>query len=364
MKVQVFKGRQGLRELAPAWRALTTGLASPRFFHLVEWHQCNIDFLEPDPESVLYCAFFDGTEPVAILPVRKVRRTHGVMSLHCVELLQHAHMCLTDIVVSANVRKPLSARCIVNALRKCKEIRWDILVARHVLEDSALAALDNEGRYPWSLKRAQTASSQVPVRPYEQVLAGLSKNAVANLRKAANRLSRMGEPSYVAVTGNSGLAEAFGDFLKLEASGWKGASGTGSAIQLDSRLVNFYSCLTERLGVAGDCEIHRLQLDGTSIAAMFTVVSGGTSYALKVGYDEAFEKASPVHLLIQYMMKHYFAGGVTHTLNFVTAMDWMRAWSPANLTVENRYYFNKTALGLMGFVGLACRNGLARPDGG
>ncbi len=362
MKVQVFKGRQGLRDLAPAWRALTARLASPRFFHLVEWHQCNIDFLEPDPESVLYCAFFDGTEPVAILPVRKVRRTHGGISLHCLELLQHDHMWLTDIVVSAKSNKPPSAPHILDALRKCKEVRWDILVARHVLEDSALAALDIAGRYHWSLKRTQTACSQIPVRPQEQVLAGLSKKTVANLRQAANRLSRMGDPSYVAVTGCSGLAEAFGDFLRLEASGWKGASGTGSAIQLDSRLVNFYSCLTERLGVTGNCEIHRLQLDGTSIAAMFAVVSGGTSYALKVGYDEAFEKASPAHLLIQHMLNYYAAAGVTHTLNFVTAMDWVRAWSPLNLTVENRYYFNKTVFGLLGFGSLAYRNGLARPD--
>lgn len=363
MKIQVFRGRQGLRNLAPTWRALTAGLASPRFFHLVEWHQCNIDFLEPDPESVLFCAFFDGTEPVAILPVRKVRRTQGGMSLHCLELLQHDHMWLTDIVVSANVRKPLSARCILDTLRKCKEVRWDILIARHVLEDSALAALDTAGRYRWSLKRAQTACSQLPVRPHEQVLAGLSKKAVANLRQATNRLSRMGDPSYIAVAGSSGLAEAFGDFLRLEAGGWKGASGTGSAIQLDSRLVSFYSCLTERFGATGNCEIHLLQLNGTSIAAMFTVVSGGTSYALKVGYDEAYEKASPAHLLIQYMMKHYFAGGVTHTLNLVTSMDWVRTWSPANLTVENRYYFNKTALGLLEYGSLAFRKGLARPDG-
>lgn len=353
MKVQVFKGRQGLQELAPGWQALTASLASPRFFHLVEWHRCNLDFLEPYPESVLYCAFFDGTELFAILPVRKVKRTYGGMPLHCLELLQHDHMWLTDIVVSANSKKPPSAQHILDALRNCKEIRWDILVGRHVLEDSALAALDIAGRYRWSLKRAQTACSQIPVRPHEQVLAGLSKNAIANLRKAANRLSRMGEPSYVAVTGNSGLSEAFGDFLKLEASGWKGTSGTGSAIQLDSRLVCFYSCLTERLCVTGNCEIHLLQLDGKSIAAMFTVVSGGTSYVLKVGYDETYSKTSPVHLLIQYVLNYYAAGGVTHTLNFVTGMDWHRPWSPTNLTVENRYYFNKTALGLLGYGGLA-----------
>ncbi len=363
MNVQVFKGRQGLQDLSPAWRTLTAGLASPRFFHLVEWHQCNLDFLEPDPESVLYCAFFDGAELSAILPVRKVRRAYGGIPLRCIELLQHDHMWLTDVVVSASSRRPPSAQEILDSLRKCKEIRWDILVARHVLEDSALAALDTEGRYPWSLKRVQTACSQIPVRPYEQVLAGLSKKAIANLRQAANRFSRMGEPSYVAVTDNKGLKEAFGDFLKLEASGWKGASGIGSAIQLDSRLVSFYSCLTERLGVTGNCEIHLLQLDGKSVAAMFTVVCGGTSYALKVGYDEAYEKASPAHLLIQYMMKRYAAGGVTHTLNLVTAMDWVRPWSPTNLMVENRYYFNKTALGFLGYGGLAFRKGLARPDG-
>jgi CelD/BcsL family acetyltransferase involved in cellulose biosynthesis len=363
VKVQVFNGRQGLQELAPAWQALTAGLASPRFFHLVEWHQCNLDFLEPEPEAVSYCAFFDGTELVAILPIRKVMRTYGGIPLRCLELLQHDHMWLTDIVVSANCLKQLSALHLVDVLRKCKEIRWDILVARHILEDSTLAALDIAGRYRWSLKRAQTACSYIPIRPYEQVLVRLSKKALANLRQAANRLSRMGEPSYAAITGTSSLVEAFGDFLKLEGSGWKGAGGTGTALQVDSRLVDFYCCLTERLGVTGNCEIHLLQLDGRSIAAMFTVVSGGTSYALKVGYDETYGKASPAHLLIQHMMKYYAAGGVTHTLNFVTAMDWVRPWRPSNLTVENRYYFNKTAFGLLGYGGLALRKGLASRGG-
>ncbi len=362
MRVQVFKGRKGLQELAPGWQALTAGLASPRFFHLVEWHKCNLDFLEPDPDSVLYCAFFEGAQLCAILPARKIKRIYGGIRLHALELLQHDHMWLTDIVASASSKKPLSAQHIMDALRECTEIRWDILIARHVLEDSALAALDTAGRYRWSLRRAKTACSYVPVKPYEQVLAGLSKKALANLRQAANRMSKMGEPSYAAVNGTSSLAEAFDVFLKLEASGWKGASGTGTAIKVDARLVNFYCCLTERLGVSGNCEIHLLQLDGRSIAAMFTVVSGGTAYALKVGYDEAYERASPAHLLIQYMMKNYASRGVTHTLNFVTAMDWVRPWSSASLAVESRYYFNRTALGLLGYGGLALRKGLASCD--
>ncbi len=363
MNIQIFKGRQGLQTLAPKWQELTADLASPRFFHLLDWHRCNLDFLEPDPESVLYCAFFDSAELCAILPVRQVKRTYKGLRLYVLELLQHDHMWLTDIVASASSLKKLSFRHLLDALQRYTGIRWDILIARHVLEDSALATIDAADKCRWRLRGVQTACSYVSVKPYEQEQTGLSKKTLANLRQASNRLSRMGKQSYVVISRASELAEAFNDFLRLEASGWKGVGGNGTAIKVDQRLVDFYRCLTERLGVAGNCEIHLLQLDGKSIAAMFVIVSSGTSYALKVGYDEAYERASPGHLLIENMIKHYKGEGGTHTLNFVTAMNWIRPWNPASLAVENRYYFNRTAVGLLGYGGLALRKGLERRDG-
>ncbi len=66
-------------------------------------------------------------------------------------------------------------------------------------------------------------------RPFDETFSALSKNFRGNLRKARNKLAKLEGVEFVSARGPEELASALEVFLDVEASGWKGASGTGTA---------------------------------------------------------------------------------------------------------------------------------------
>lgn len=355
--LKLYFGPLGLQELAAEWQVLISK-SSNRFFHRLEWHDCYLNAVEEDPNSVVYCAFYRSDVLALIVPLRVVaRRLYGV-ELRCLELLQHDHMWLTDVVMSDNGRGKISARSVISALKRCSLLRWDVIVMRHVLEDSFLTALEAAGSAPLTVSKPRSQCDYLPVRPWEQLHRELSSNARKNLRNAANHLTRKGEATYVSAPGSLDLATALGEFLAMEASGWKGAAGAGTAIQLSPGLVRFYQSLTERFCGNCGCEIHLLRLNGKAIAGMFTVLAGETSYFLKCAYDEEYARLSPVHLLIQHTLKQYALNGAPKVLNFVSSMAWPDVWKPHKMPVADHYFWNTKLIGMVGYLAMKAERAL------
>jgi CelD/BcsL family acetyltransferase involved in cellulose biosynthesis len=89
------------------------------------------------------------------------------------------------------------------------------------------------------------------------------------------------------VTIMAGLA----DFLRLEASGWKGRSGT--AVYNDPGLCQFMTSAVRTLAAQGQAAIHRLCVNGKAVAACITLRSGPSAWCWKIAYDEDFARFSP-----------------------------------------------------------------------
>jgi hypothetical protein len=93
------------------------------------------------------------------------------------------------------------------------------------------------------------------------------------------------------------LARALGDFLAIEAGGWKGRAGTAARAHADLRA--FLETAVMALADEGKARIDRLFIDARAIAALVVLQSGATAWTWKIAHDENFARASPgVQLLI------------------------------------------------------------------
>jgi len=111
------------------------------------------------------------------------------------------------------------------------------------------------------------------------------------LRRQWRRLSETGAVLLTAATEPPAVAAALGDFLALEAGGWKGRAGTATADRDD--LHRFLRTAVGELAAEGKVSIIRILVDGRAIAAAITLRSGRCAWFWKIAYDESFARFSP-----------------------------------------------------------------------
>ncbi len=115
-------------------------------------------------------------------------------------------------------------------------------------------------------------------------------------RRLKRRLADTGDLSHTVARTPDEVREAAEAFLAIEASGWKGR--TGSAMLVDRFQAAFAREAIDRLGENDMCRIHSLRLDGRVIASLVVFVEQGTAYTWKTAFDETFGAYSPGTLLM------------------------------------------------------------------
>ena len=107
--------------------------------------------------------------------------------------------------------------------------------------------------------------------------------------------------------GSTVTAEAtfFPEYLALEASGWKGRSG--SAMQSDSKVDAFYTTLIRNFAAQGRFEWHVLRVGNRAVAAGMGVSCGVTLMLPKIAFDEGFADCMPGSLLTAEVIKDAFS---------------------------------------------------------
>jgi CelD/BcsL family acetyltransferase involved in cellulose biosynthesis len=340
LRCQLVRGAKALTDLRPHWLRITAEMAHKRFFHLYPWHASYFGALEHNLSAMNALVIYDGATPAGIVPLKRTAHDFYGIRLAALELPRHAHVPLSDIVLSDR----LQGRDVAGALRTFlseSRIEWDVLAFANVLEDGGAFALAADDSYRVALP---TRRCDYLVRPanYDKFAKTLSKNFRANLRKARNKLSRYkgeGRLQCLSVRDPAQLEWAFEEFLHVEASGWKGQAGTRSAIQFSQRLRQYYHSLLTGFAELDGYEINLLRLDKRSIGAQLCLHAGDTNYLLKIGYDEAYAKYAPGNMLLEWLLKRGNDAQIRN-INLVTDTPWHVDWLPASYQVYNVYLFN------------------------
>ncbi|HEX6733200.1 MAG TPA: GNAT family N-acetyltransferase, partial [Azonexus sp.] len=326
---RIGRGIAELLFLEPHWRALAARAAPMRFVHAFEWQMAYLQHLAGDSRAIHYVSLFVHGQAIAIFPLRRVRRSVGGIRLWLWELPTHPHLNLSEPLLAPEWPGSELCRRVVGVLGRHTSQPWDALHLPNLLDDSpAVRSLRAAPALGTHLERTGL-SMHFRCSDLATALANCSGPFKRNLRRQGRVLARRGAVSLSFVRSGPELEAAFADFLRLEASGWKGPAGRATAIRLHSHLFGFYSELKRRFAAANACLIALLKVDGIAIAAQFCLFAGPTLAVQKIAYDEAWRAEAPGSQLLLKLIEYCCSEPGIDTLSLVTAPEWaVGRWNP------------------------------------
>jgi CelD/BcsL family acetyltransferase involved in cellulose biosynthesis len=361
LEFQLFVGRSGIDALQGEWQTLIERLPRRRHFHFPEWYRAYLEgYASHDGELHLFAAY-DGATLVAILPLRYARERLLGLPLRHYSLVANDYIELADIVCDPAVAIDRVFAALTDYLGTNRALAWDMISFRHVLEESPVLAADTAVFWRTCLRPHRGCEYILLDRPYEAYFASLSKNFRSNIKKARNKLAEAGGGTYLSTRDPAELPAYYREFLEVEASGWKGTHGAGTAIKLNPHMDRFYRSLLESFGRAGRCEIQLLKLGEVAIAAQFSLVCDDTMYQFKIGYREDHARLAPGQMLNEQLLRQFDPNQMgVRCLNLVSDASWHRDWHPERLQVSNLFAFNHTPAGALAYANTRARQQLSK----
>ena len=169
-----------------------------------------------------------------------------------------------------------------------------VLFPRLTLEGAAhraiLAAARETGREVQTLCAFERAALLAGSDADALARRGASNHALRELYRRRRRLEDRGLVEFTLISERDSVEGALGEFLALEASGWKGRRG---ALLRKRKLAEFARCATREMTPGGQCQIARLALDGKPLAMGLLFESGDRAYFWKIAFDERFRAFAP-----------------------------------------------------------------------
>jgi CelD/BcsL family acetyltransferase involved in cellulose biosynthesis len=131
----------------------------------------------------------------------------------------------------------------------------------------------------------------------------VSKSVAKTQRRLSRRMDERGAVSVVAYRDAESAEPMIEHFLRLEASGWKGESGTALKSQTANR--KFFQEMVRRSMSNDKLSFLTLKLDNQPIAMLCDLYSGAVGYSFKTAFDDALGEFSPGMMIelrnIEYM---------------------------------------------------------------
>jgi CelD/BcsL family acetyltransferase involved in cellulose biosynthesis len=134
---------------------------------------------------------------------------------------------------------------------------------------------------------------------------GLGKNLRKDIRRRRRRLEEEGRLTLEVSDGKERLDEHLEEGFRVEGSGWKGSYGTSINARPATR--RFYTEIALWAAERGWLRLAFLRLDGQALAFDYCLEYNRIHYALKTGYDPAYERFSPGKVLRHLMIARAFS---------------------------------------------------------
>jgi CelD/BcsL family acetyltransferase involved in cellulose biosynthesis len=111
------------------------------------------------------------------------------------------------------------------------------------------------------------------------------------IRRLQKRLAELGTVEQRLLNDGADLPRWCGDFLALEASGWKGREGSALASRPDD--IAFFRASCAAAFATGRLHFLRIDLDGRAIAMLVNFRHGDGAFSFKIAFDEEMGRFSP-----------------------------------------------------------------------
>jgi hypothetical protein len=271
-----------LRELVPEWEALAADAAEPNPFYE---HWMLLPALEAygAGEGFRCVSVWEDGVLAALFPLRVERRYRG-LPLRAARSWSHRNMllCGTPLLrAKGGARGAVScvAALLKSGIAPVIEFDW---VAAGGLFAGALAEAAAACGLPWLVTDAYARALLVRDRDPRPRYNSNMKN---NLRRTEMRLAQLGKLAAVRLACGDDVDKWTEDFMRLEASGWKGRAGSALGCREDDR--RFVAATFGEAFRRGRLHITGLDLDGRALARHIMISAGEGSFTFKIAYDES-----------------------------------------------------------------------------
>lgn len=166
----------------------------------------------------------------------------------------------------------------------------------------------------------------------------ISRKERQELRRRERRLQEQGRLKFVALGPGGDVGQWIEDFLRLEASGWKGTQGSAMICSDANRRF-----LTETFLAAykrGRLEMVGVDIDGKPLGRCTGFLAGEGAYAFKPAYDEAFARFSPGIIAEVARIRN---------LHELPGTRWMDSFTDANNSVMSRLWKDRLTVQTVAF---------------
>src|SRR5688572_4470662 len=264
-----------LRALTAEWEALAADAAEPNPFYE---HWMLLPALEAYAGDDFRCiVVWEDGKLGALFPMQLARRWRQ-LPLSALRSWQHRHM----VTCTPLIRPRSAAKCIAallqSGLAPVVEFEW---ASASGLFYGALTEAAAAGGFPWMVTDAYARALLVRDRdPRER----FNSNMKNNLRRWQSRLGALGKLTPARLAPGGALAAWTEEFIRLEASGWKGRAGSALGCREEDRRF-----VAEVFGEAfrrGRLLITGLDLDGRALARHCMLTGGEGAFTFKIAYDE------------------------------------------------------------------------------
>ena len=174
-----------------------------------------------------------------------------------------------------------------------------------------------------------------------------SKSRLNETARRRRKLHREHEVEEHLLVAPDDLEALLDEGLALEASGWKGRSGT--AILNDERTAAFYRDAALGFAAAGLLRLSHLRVDGAMVAFDLAVLDGGAYHLLKTAYDESLRNLAPGMALRLAVVERCFELGVDHDF-LGDDMPYKRVFSTTDRRHVAVRVFRRGPVGLAGWA--------------
>ena len=281
--VRVIEDPAELHALVPEWEALAADAAEPNPFY-EHWMLLPAIDAYGAGEGFRCIAVWEDGKLGALFPMRFEPRFHG-LPLRILSSWRHRNMMLCTPLIRAKCAVNCVAALLRSRLAPAIEFEWS---SAGGLFYGALAEAATEGAFPWTVTDAYVRAVLVRDRdPRER----FNSNMKNNLRRWQARLKTFGKVNAVRLSAGDDAGAWLEEFMRLEASGWKGRAGTAlSCREDDGRFVAevFREAFRRRRLI-----LTGLDLDGRPLARYSMLAAGEGAFTFKIAYDESYAQCSP-----------------------------------------------------------------------
>ncbi|HXO37872.1 MAG TPA: GNAT family N-acetyltransferase, partial [Candidatus Acidoferrum sp.] len=342
-------GYELVEQVADQWRRLCDESGDEEVFYRPEWAQAYLQAFEPKADVIVISAWA-GDKLRGILPLVCRRLVMSGLPIVQLTLPANVHSLRASLTLCPGEEGEDALAALWQAVKKLP--RWDTLDVASVVKSSGLdrlTALAQADGYRTARKRtSQTLYQPISAATSEKSaqppwLAGTRPKFRSQLRRAKRQLEEQGALEVKHYSAAD--PEALEKFYALEASGWKGVEGT--AIKCDPRTRQFYDTVAHAAARDGYLSLDFLELNGKPIAGHFGFNLRGRYFLAKAGYDEAFRRYGPGHLLVNEILSQTPERGLRE-FDFVGPATWDESrWASARRTNYRVFIFRKNWYGAL-----------------